>query len=123
MLKIDKLTIAVTNIDSMGIFYSNLLDIKMGKIDLGDTFLLKGNTDNFELLLCPKAIAGIDATQNNIQLRFQVENLSQITTQCVESGGTIINEISESTEVNIGAVRDPDGNSIELIQKVKNENY
>jgi predicted enzyme related to lactoylglutathione lyase len=123
MLKIDKLTIAVTNIDSMGIFYSNLLDIKMEKIDLGDTFLLKGNTDNFELLLCPKAIAGIDATQNNIQLRFQVENLSQITTQCVESGGTIINEISESTEVNIGAVRDPDGNSIELIQKVKNENY
>jgi predicted enzyme related to lactoylglutathione lyase len=123
MLKIDKLTIAVTNIDSMGIFYSNLLDIKMEKIDLGDTFLLKGNTDNFELLLCPKAIAGIDATQNNIQLRFQVENLSQITTQCVESGGTIINEITESTEVNIGAVRDPDGNSIELIQKVKNENY
>ncbi len=68
-----------------------------------------------DLLLCPNEIAEVDARQNRHQFRLAVENLDAFAARIAASNGDIINEGIEVGRKILG-VRDPDGNTYELIE-------
>jgi len=117
MLKIDKITIAVDNMEMMEMFYTATFKLNFTKHDMGGFYLLTGNLATIQLMLCPKEIAGITASENNIQLRFAVENIKEVVKIGEQSGGTIIEDVHQQNEIKLASLRDPDGNSIELVGK------
>ena len=116
-MSIDKIVIAVGDLDKMGFFYSAVFGVKLNDVDVGNAKMKTGLWGTMEFLLCPKELAGIKANQNTIQLRFVVKDIDLVLKRAKETGGQIITNIQSTHGVKTAAVRDPDGNSIELIQK------
>ncbi len=114
---IDKITIAVAKMEQMRGFYTKAFNVNFNEIDCGDFSMWIGKLGDIQLLLCPKDIAGIKADENTIQLRFVVEDIKASFENGIASGGSILNEIQTENEILTACFRDPDGNSIELIQK------
>ena len=113
-MKIDKLTIAITNMSEMVEFYNTVLDAQLSPIE-GSPFYV-GQLAGMELLFCPNFITEIEAEKNRIQLRFVVDDAEAIVAAARTSGGSEYGEYLENEkQINWGIV-DPDGNSIELIQ-------
>jgi len=119
MVKIDKITIAVTDMEMMEKFYTAFFKIDFTKHEMGEFYLLTGKVEDIQIMLCPKEIAGIEVNQNNIQLRFAVENIEEVVKLGVEKGGAIIEDVQQQDDIKIASLRDPDGNSIELRQGIK----
>ena len=118
MIHIDKITIAVENIKKVANFYSKTFNIQLKEIDCGEFSMYAGKMGNIQILFCPKSIAGITATENTIQIRIVVENIDETIDKGIQSGGEQINDIQVNNGVKVSALRDPDGNSIEIIQKI-----
>ena len=116
---IDKITIAVVNMDAMKTFYARAFGAELKDIDMGGGVKLAGGRlGAYELLFCPREIAGVVAEQNTIQLRFVVPDVAASHKTALESGGTAISpDAQRQGDRATWDVRDPDGNSIELIQK------
>ena len=116
MVRIDKITIAIENIEKTVNFYTNTFGLKLQEIDCGDFKMYAGKIDTIQVLFCPKSIAGISATENTIQLRFTVDDIKSTMEKGICFGGAKISDIEEVSGVQTSALRDPDGNSIEVIQ-------
>ncbi len=108
MVSIDKIVIAVGKPEAMAKFYTEVFGARLKGIEMQGSTLYSGSLGNLELILCPKSIAGIKAEENTIQLRFVVQDVAKTMDAAVKAGGKRIDE---------GSIRDPDGNSMELIQK------
>ncbi|MCP4632267.1 MAG: VOC family protein [candidate division Zixibacteria bacterium] len=117
MVTIDKITIAVEKIEETVKFYNAILELELKSYDVEGNKLYGGKFGEIELLFCPKSFAGIEADENTIQLRFVVPDIKKSMEKGVRSGGTVMNEIYEHEGVSYSSLRDPDGNSLELIQK------
>jgi predicted enzyme related to lactoylglutathione lyase len=116
-VSIDKVTIAVTHPEEMAAFYSKTFGAELKSSDMQGMKFFSGKLGNIELLLCPKEVAGIKANENTIQLRFVVKDVDAAVKSALKNGGSKIGEIQTTGNIKGGAVRDPDGNSIELVQK------
>jgi catechol 2,3-dioxygenase-like lactoylglutathione lyase family enzyme len=99
------MTIAVTDLDSMARFYVQVFGARLSRREMGRFALFVGELTSLRLQLCPKELAGIEATQNRHQLTIAVDDVSATIALAQQHGGS---KIDEST------IRDPDGNSIEL---------
>jgi len=116
MMRIDKITIAVENVTGTTAFYSRTFNIGLQEINCGDFSMYVGMMADIQLLFCPKTIAGITATENTVQLRFVVEDIEETIANCSQSGGEVIAELQIDDKAKTVAFRDPDGNSIEVIE-------
>lgn len=116
-VRIDKVVIAVSDLGRMETFYVGVFDAKLRDVDLGGAKLKAGTLGGMEFILCPKEVAGVKADQNTIQLRFVVEDIASAVEAATMAGGQIIDEIRSAEGAKTASVRDPDGNSIELIQR------
>ncbi len=108
MVSVDKVVIAVGKPEAMAKFYTEVFGAKLQGMAMQGTTLYSGTLGNLELVLCPKEIAGIQADQNTIQLRFVVHDVAKTMEAAVKAGGQ---------KIDAGSIRDPDGNSMELIRK------
>ncbi len=113
VLTIDKITIATKDTDKMIAFYTKTFGAEIKK---GDP-ISGGKIGTLQIVLCPREVAGVKAEQNTIQLRFVVADIEKTVKAAFEAGGTKIDPITDSGTAKHASVRDPDGNSIELIQK------
>jgi predicted enzyme related to lactoylglutathione lyase len=114
---LDRITIAVGEPSRMVAFYGRLFQAEFRAIDCGEFQLYRGEiAPGLELQFCPKAVAGITATQNIHQLRFVVPELERYLALAVLAGGQVLGEVTVQGGRRCGAVRDPDGNSLELIE-------
>lgn len=120
MITIDKITIAAGRIMETVRFYANTFSIEIKETPAYGTMLYKGVVGNVELLFCPKEFAGISANENTIQLRFSVKNAEELYKNALKNGGTEITPVKQVLDVKIASFRDPDGNSIEVIEKLNN---
>jgi predicted enzyme related to lactoylglutathione lyase len=118
IIRIDKITIAVENVVPTTDFYSKTFDIDLQEIDCGNFSMYVGMMADIQLLFCPKAIAGVTANESTIQLRFVVADIECTITSCIESGGEVIDELHIENKTKTVALRDPDGNSIEVVQLI-----
>lgn len=110
-MKLTRITIAVKHMEPMVTLYNSLFNAQLEAIQVYGTTLYQGTLADLELLLCPNNIAGVDARQKRKQLRFAVDDVTEIATRIKCSGGDIINR-----EGNLLGVRDPDGNTIEFAE-------
>lgn len=117
MIQIDKITIAVSDMKMMEKFYSAVFGIEFKKHEMGDFYLLSGMADSIQIMLCPKEMAGIEVDQNNIQLRFAIDDIEKVLKAGLQNFGTLIEELQKQGKVKFASLRDPDGNSIELVEK------
>lgn len=104
---------AVTNMNAMVAFYNRVLDTHLEPV--ADTPFYRGTLGGIELLMCPNEIAGVIAQQNRQQFRFMVNNLGERLEQVVNCGGQIMGSQLEQNGSRLIGVRDPDGNTFELL--------
>lgn len=107
---------AVTRMSETKRFYSSLLGVKFEPIEFAQRTLYSAKIGGIELLLCPKDLAGVDATINTIQLRFVIEDVKGSYTRGLENGGTALTAPQEMEGFLHASLRDPDGNSLEIIE-------
>jgi len=116
--KMNGMTIAVTNMEQMLDFYSNVFKIEFTKEELYEAKLYSGIWGDLNLLFCPAEIAKNTAKQNRHQFDIVVSDLNKIIKLTMKYGGELIGRITEDEySWNIG-IYDPDRNSI-LFKQLK----
>lgn len=116
-IRLTQITLAAFDVHEMVHFYSAVFDCDFQEFEAFGAKLYKGSLADFDLLICPNRIAGIQAEQNRHQLKFSVRNIVRTMEFALEAGGTVLNEITEDHQgFRIAAVRDPDGNTLEFEQ-------
>jgi catechol 2,3-dioxygenase-like lactoylglutathione lyase family enzyme len=113
---IDRMTIAASDVPAMVGFYSALLGIRFGEHALGGHTLHVARWAGVELLILPRHVAEVHARDNTIQLRFRVPNVATALRDGVLADGVALGEPEEIAGLRMAAMRDPDGNTLELAQ-------
>lgn len=117
-MQLERITVAVTHMPPMVAFYNALLDTQLQPTTTsGSLTLYKGVLGGIDLVFCPNEIAEVDARQNRKQLRLTVDDLSTIAERITALHGEIINEGVEADGRRLMGVRDPDGNTLEFVQR------
>ncbi len=110
--KIEGLTISVTDMPSMLDFYSHVFEIEFSQREMQGYILYSGTWCGIQLLLCPKELSRIEATQNRHQFDLIVTNIEQVVARSLDKKGTILSDLAILKRQKTAAVYDPDGNSI-----------
>jgi predicted enzyme related to lactoylglutathione lyase len=113
MIKLMRVTLAITDMPAMVTFYNHVLDAHLEPVT--DTPFYRGAIAGIDVLFCPNAIAGVDAQQNRQQFRFLVNNLGERLERITHYGGQILQTQIEQDGSRLIGVRDPDGNTLELL--------
>lgn len=114
-MQIDRLTIATTSTQAMIAFYNAVFDAHLEPVP--DSPLYAGKLSDLELVFCPNTIVGIKADKNRIQFRLIVDDIESIVQLAEANGGRAYGErTADHTQLAWG-IHDPDGNSIELLQR------
>ncbi len=111
-MQIERITLAVTDMEKMVSFYNNVFNTQLQP---SGEYFYRGTFVGFDFLLCPNDIAQVEAKTNRHQMRLTVHDVSEFGAWVKAAGGTVINEGTNGTRKIIG-VRDPEGNSYELIE-------
>ena len=113
-VQLTQITLATTHLPEMVKFYSTIFGTTFQTTEVYGGTLYHGTLAGIPLIICPNDIAGVEAKQSRHQLTFRVPDLLGLL-QIVEiAGGGIDTAPAESV---ISAIlRDPDGNTIEIIQ-------
>jgi predicted enzyme related to lactoylglutathione lyase len=112
---IDKLTLAVRDMDEMCAFYAGVLGASFERIEMFERTLYTATVDGVDLLLCPADLAGVEAETNTVQVRFVVADVDAAYQAGLMQGGVHLTEPEQSEGRRHASLRDPDGNSLELI--------
>jgi len=113
-VQLTQMTLATTRTSEMVKFYDTLFGTALQATEVYGTTLYRGTLAGIPLIICPNEIAGVEAEQSRHQLTLRVADLSSLL-QMVEAVSGIIE--STATDSLISAIlRDPDGNTIEVMQ-------
>lgn len=113
-MKINKITIAVNDMDAMVAFYNKVFNADLQPIP--ETPFYAGNLLDFDLIFCPNSITQITADKNRIQFQVVVDDVDALVAKAEQSGGSAYGDRTEHEGIVSWGVGDPDGNSIELLQ-------
>jgi predicted enzyme related to lactoylglutathione lyase len=113
-MRLDKLTLAVTDGPAMRAFYNAVFDANLQAVE-GTPFHV-GEIAGIEIMFCPNEITQIEAEKNRIQLRLTVGDIQKVVAAAKANGGDTYGESYDDASVMFWGVVDPDGNSIELRQ-------
>lgn len=112
------LTLAVHDFAAMRDFYSAICGIEWEEISLAPgANILRAQWGGLTIQLCPAAVAGVTASDFRHQLRFAVPDLAAALAAGKANGGRLHGELIETDEMRLAAMRDPDGNTLELIEE------
>ncbi len=112
-----KINISVTNYEIMKEFYSKVFELKFNEVSLGEFSMATVKMDSISLTLVPIEISGVSADVNNIQLGFELSNLESILNLVEKYKGKIKDPLQVSGNSKYAGIYDPDGNTIELLEK------
>jgi predicted enzyme related to lactoylglutathione lyase len=110
-MHIDRITLAVEDIDLMVGFYNEVFDCGLEPISRSP--LAKGTLAGIELVLCPNSIAEVVADQNRHQLRIGVDDAEALALRVEQAGGSVLNRSADGSKI-VG-ISDPEGNTYEII--------
>ena len=113
---IDRITLAVSDTEEMKAFYESVLTTKFYIQTFGAYQLYTARTGDREVLLCPKDIAGVGAEGNTVQIRFVPSDVQKAFVRGLASGGSEISPPEKGESAVYAGLRDPDGNSVEIIE-------
>lgn len=110
-----QITLAVLDMPAMIRFYNALFGCELLPITLGDATLYRTSIDDITLILCPNAIAGVQAEQSRHQFTYAVDDLAAVVNRTLAEGGRMV-EDATSDERASATLLDPDGNSLVLVE-------
>ncbi len=113
---IERITFAVNDIENMVRFYNSVFDLQLTHVENTPFYL--GRMAGLELLMCPNEIAQVKAEQNRHQFRFVVNDLAQVLADIHAAGGQQLGEIQVEPHMRMCGARDPEGNTMELVEYV-----
>jgi predicted enzyme related to lactoylglutathione lyase len=113
-LQLTQMTLATTHMPEMVRFYNVLFAAELQPTEAFEMTLYRGTLAGIPLLLCPNAIAGVEAEQSRHQLAIRVADLITLLELVETAGGSLETPITDSMTSAI--LRDPDGNTIEITQ-------
>ena len=113
-VQLAQMTLATTRTPEMVKFYDTLFGTALQATEMYATTLYRGSLAGIPLILCPNEIAGVEAEQSRHQLTLRVADLSSLLHMVETAGGSIESPIKDTLTSAI--LRDPDGNTIEVIQ-------
>ena len=115
LVQLAQMTLATTRTTEMVKFYDTAFGTGLKPTEAYGITLYNGSLAGIPLTICPNEIAGVQAEQSRHQLAFRVADLAAILLQVEAAGGSI--EPTLSTDPLTQAIlRDPDGNTIQLLQ-------
>ena len=112
--RLSQITLATTRTLEMVRFYDTLFGTQLQATKAYGTTLYNGTLAGIPLVICPNEVAGVAAEQSRHQLTLEVADLSALLELVETSGGAIETPNMDSTTTAI--LRDPDGNTIEVIK-------
>lgn len=126
-MSIRQITLATTDTQAMVHFYNAVLASGLTGFAAYGTTLYRGRLEGTDLLLCPNDIAGVVAEQSRHQFTIGVPDLSTALRAVEETRGSVEDirreDSTGESEGDTGtgkptsaSLRDPDGNTIELVQ-------
>lgn len=113
---IDKITFAVSDMESMTAFYADILGVTFQPTEMFGHTLFVSRYQSIELMFCPKDLAGVEANTNTLQLRFLVDDVAASYAKGVTHNVATLSEPGLIEGSYQASMRDPDGNSLELKQ-------
>lgn len=116
--QIEGMTMAITNMEEMLAFYSNVFNIQFVEKKMYESKLYSSRWGGLKLLFCPAEIARNTATQNRHQFDIVVSDLQKIIELTTKHGGQLMGEVVEDESSWSVGVYDPDENSI-LFKQLK----
>ena len=114
LVQLMQMTLATNRTNEMVKFYDSLFSTQFQPTNAFGTTLYRGTLAGIPLVICPNEIAGVKAEQSRHQLSLRVADLSSLLQNVENAGGSIETPIEDSS--NSAILRDPDGNTIEVIQ-------
>lgn len=112
--QLTQMTLATIRTRAMVKFYNTLFGASLEPVQSHGTTLYHGRLAGVPLVICPNEIAGVDAKQARHQLTLRVADLLGLL-QLVEIAGGSVS--ASAGELVVSAIlRDPDGNTIEVVQ-------
>lgn len=116
--KLLKITVACNDISAMTVFYSSVFNVEFDEHDFGfKVYSTKIGDINF--LFCPNDIAGVEAKQNRHQFDYITNEIEKIIERGLASGGSIHSELLKTDTESTVTLFDPDGNTMNFIQRDK----
>jgi len=110
-----RITVATTRMSAMVRFYNDVFHARMKEVDVGGVTMQLGNVAGIEILLCPNDVSKVKADLNRHMLRVRVGDFDAALKRVRGSGGTVDATPVLMSGERVVAVRDPDGNTIELV--------
>lgn len=114
LVQLTQMTLATTHTNEMVKFYNALFGTELQPTEAYGTVLFHGNLAGIPLVICPNEIAGVEAEQSRHQLAFRVADLATVLSQVESAGGSIETPMTDPLAQAI--LRDPDGNTIDVIE-------
>ena len=111
-MKVERITIAMTNSDAMIEFYNQVFEANLKPVPESPFF--SGRLGEFDVLFCPNSIANVKAEQNRQQFRFIVQDAGGLLEKAKRAGGR--GDIQPTEGAIVVSLYDPDGNSMELVE-------
>jgi predicted enzyme related to lactoylglutathione lyase len=117
-IELGSITLVAENVSAMLRFYNSVFDahFQPGEILAGQQTYL-GTIGGIHTVICPNALVQIEAKRNRHQLHFVVDNVHDAMSMALANGGTLLEEIREVRGKQLGAVYDPDQNSMVFVQR------
>jgi len=113
-----RIAIATQNLTAMQSFYNQVFNAQLQGVDTDAGTFYQGQIAGMALTLVPNSLAQVEAKQNRQQLSFMVQDLDVTLAHATSAGGLQQGDILTAPEGRLGAVTDPDGNTIEFLQAV-----
>lgn len=115
--RIGKVTMAITDMEQMVKFYRETFGVELkGFEGFGGHMFYSGTFLGMQMLLCPNAIAGVEAKQNRHQFDIITGDFDGVLARAATSGGSVHDQ-GESGGVRYATLIDPDGNTMVIIEE------
>ena len=117
MTRLASLAIRVHHMDAMRAFYEDALGASFKEVNLGGMICLFGDAGGLEVKLVPLRD---DADFEEFPLHqpgFVVDDVDRVIAAATRHGGRQEGDLHETDQGRHAAVRDPDGNTIELYER------
>lgn len=113
--QVARITVATTRMNAMVRFYNDVFHARMKEVDIGGVTMQMGYVAGLELLLCPNQVSKVKADLNRHMVRVRVGDFDDVLKRVRGSGGSVDAAPIMTSGERIVAVRDPDGNTIEIV--------
>jgi len=113
-----RIVLAARDTDACARFYTAMLGMEFKAAPMGDLRFYDGRLGTLAIRIFPASIAGIEAKDNRQQLGFRVTDVRATLARALAAGGTMDPgwEVISTPNGPTVALRDPDGNSVELFE-------